>query len=131
MGGATELTVEDFFGHEQYGITSDRPLSADYHAGDTILVADAQHATARVLRVSDSRRTVQVTPLARPPDSWKLTYIAPLPAEAPGLARAFLQGRMLSLQVRSAGHAPILLGALSTPSGTGHTVSTDGVSSCR
>src|SRR5262249_47777832 len=34
------LRVEDFFGHEQYGIESNRPLSSDYHVGDEVLIAD-------------------------------------------------------------------------------------------
>ena len=76
----TELMVEDFFGHRQYGIASNRPLSSDYHAGDVVLVADAyQSAKATVLEVFDPKRTVLVSPLAPSPETWKLDYSAPLP----------------------------------------------------
>ncbi len=32
-GNESVLSVEDFFGHEQYGIPTGRKLSQDYHAG--------------------------------------------------------------------------------------------------
>jgi len=49
------LRVEDFFGHQQYGIASNRPLSDDYHPGDEVLIADGQsHAMAIVLAVVEN-----------------------------------------------------------------------------
>jgi hypothetical protein len=84
------LHVEDFFGHQQYGIASGRPLSDDYHAGDEVLIADGVHdARARVLAADGRRRTVLVTAFDAPAGGWKLAYAAPLPAkenpDAPGL----------------------------------------------
>lgn len=84
------LHVEDFFGHEQYGIPSNRPLSGDYHPGDEILVADLTHdARAKVLAVDDAAKSVQVTSFATPTGGWGLEYWRPLPKSedprAPGL----------------------------------------------
>ena len=84
------LTVEDFFGHEQYGIKSGRPLSDDYHAGDEVLIADGvSDALARVIAVDDQARTVLVAKFKEPETGWKLEYEGPLPTEedpdAPGL----------------------------------------------
>ncbi|NOX54656.1 MAG: hypothetical protein GXP27_09500, partial [Planctomycetes bacterium] len=84
------LQVEDFFGHEQYGIPSGRPLHEDYHVGDEVLIADGtSHARARVLAVDDRASRIRVTPFEEPPEGWKLAYIGPLPKKenpaAPGL----------------------------------------------
>src|SRR5947209_8739189 len=84
------LRVEDFFGHEQYGIPSNRPVSADYHSGDEVLIADgANSARAKVVKADDRERTVLVAGLTAPKDGWKLAYAGPLPtkedADAPGL----------------------------------------------
>ncbi|MBI2478210.1 MAG: hypothetical protein HYV60_06090 [Planctomycetia bacterium] len=87
------MRVEDFFGHEQYGIPSGRKLTDDYHAGDEILIADGVHdARAKVLRVvSDSPelRTLLVSSFTTPEVVWKVEYSRPLPTEedphAPGL----------------------------------------------
>jgi Glycosyl hydrolases family 39 len=84
------LHAEDFFGHEQYGIESNRPLSADYHAGDEVLVADGvNYSRAKVVKADDEARTVLVTGLSTPKDGWKLAYAGPLPRKedpnAPGL----------------------------------------------
>jgi len=86
----TALRVEDFFGHEQYGIRSGRPPSDDYHAGDEVLVADHKHdARAKVIGVDDATATVLVSEFETPEGGWKLEYSAPLPKQedpnAPGL----------------------------------------------
>jgi putative sterol carrier protein len=86
----TLLLLEDFFGHEQYGIPSNRPLSGDYHPGDVVLVADgSQSCQAEVKRVSDRERTVLLSRLEQPAESWKVDYPEPLPEQenpnAPGL----------------------------------------------
>jgi len=86
----TALRVEDFFGHEQYGIPSGRPPSDDYHPGDEVLVADHQHdARAKVIGADDATATVLVTDFETPDGGWKLEYAAPLPKQedphAPGL----------------------------------------------
>jgi hypothetical protein len=86
----TTLRVEDFLGHEQYGISSDRPICGDYHPGDEVLIADGLHdARARVLVVNDRKRTVLVTRVDPPSGGWKLDYVAALPSKedpnAPGL----------------------------------------------
>lgn len=87
------LRVEDFFGHAQYGIASDRPLADDYHPGDEILIADGvSHARAKVLAVMDDTkesRSLLVTAFAEPASPWKIAYAKPLPKaedpNAPGL----------------------------------------------
>ena len=87
------LRVEDFFGHEQYGIPSGRALASDYHTGDEILIADGVHdGRAKVLRVvtdSPGQRTLLVSSFETPADGWKIEYSRPLPIEedpnAPGL----------------------------------------------
>jgi hypothetical protein len=84
------LHVEDFFGHEQYGIASGRPVSADYHSGDEVLIADGvHHARAKVLAAEDGHQTVLVSHFDPPKGGWKLKYAAPLPTKedpnAPGL----------------------------------------------
>ncbi|MBN1490265.1 MAG: hypothetical protein JXA69_10130, partial [Phycisphaerae bacterium] len=84
------LHVEDFFGHEQYGIASDSPVSADYHPGDEVLIADGAHdARAKVLVADDAARTVLVSAFAAPMEGWQIDYVAPLPEKedpnAPGL----------------------------------------------
>ena len=84
------LRVEDFFGHEQYGIASGRPVSEDYHPGDEVLIADGVHdARVEVRSVDDGAGTVQVGPVATPEGGWKIAYERPLPEkedpDAPGL----------------------------------------------
>lgn len=84
------LTVEDFFGHEQYGIASNRPLSGDYREGDQILIADGiQSARSAVIAVDDASRTVLVAPFQQPDEPWQLEYPRPLPTRedphSPGL----------------------------------------------
>ena len=84
------LHLEDFFGHEQYGIASDRPVAADYHPGEEVLVADGDHsARARVVAADSAAKTVTLSPITGPPEGWKLGYRGPLPAredpDAPGL----------------------------------------------
>lgn len=84
------LSVEDFFGHEQYGIASGRPLGSDYHPGDEVLIADGvSDARAKVIRSDDKACTVLVTPFDAPKDGWLIEYAGPLPKKenpaAPGL----------------------------------------------
>jgi len=84
------LCVEDFFGHQQYGIPSGRPVSEDYHPGDEVLVADGVHdARAKLLQADDRQGTVLVTAFETPAGGWKIAYAGPLPAKedpnAPGL----------------------------------------------
>jgi hypothetical protein len=84
------LTVEDFFGHEQYGIASDRPLSADYKPGDQILVADGiQSARGTVAAVDDRLAPCLLDGLDQPDEPWQLEYPRPLPTtedpHSPGL----------------------------------------------
>lgn len=84
------LRIEDFFGHQQYGIPPGRPVSEDYHPRDEVLIADGVHdARAKVLAVDDRERTVLVTDLPSPPGGWKIPYAGPLPTKedprAPGL----------------------------------------------
>lgn len=84
------LRVEDFFGHQQYGIPSGRPVGDDYHLGDEVLVADGVHdARAKVLAADSKASTVLIGPIAEPAGGWKIAYEAPLPvrenSDSPGL----------------------------------------------
>ncbi len=84
------LRVEDFFGHQQYGIPSGRPLSEDYHPGDEVLIADGVHdARAKVIRADNEQRTVLVTAFSAPAGGWKIAYASPPKAKedpnAPGI----------------------------------------------
>lgn len=79
------LKVEDFFGHEQYGIPAGRPLSQDYKKGYEILVADgSSHARARVLAVNDDARTVLVERFAMPPKGFRVDDPTKYPKAASG-----------------------------------------------
>ena len=87
------VRVDDFFGHEQYGIPSGRSVSEDYHAGDEVLIADGVHdARAKVIAADDKAGTVLLDTLATPPGGWLLDYQEPAPEkqdpDAPGLFRA-------------------------------------------
>ena len=84
------LYLQDFFGHEQYGIKSNRALSLDYHPGDTVLIADGKnHATVKVKGVNDEERTVSVSSFPTPNEGWRIEYTRPLPEkenpDKPGL----------------------------------------------
>lgn len=88
--GGVLLHVEDVFGHQQYGIPANRPLSEDYHPGDEVLVADGvSDARAKVRAVDDNARTVLIGPIPTPEGGWKIAYSGPLPQQedpdAPGL----------------------------------------------
>ena len=87
------LRVEDFFGHQQYGIESNRPLDADYRPQDQVLIADGVHsATTRVLRVIDDEknpRGLLLEPFPTPEGGWNIDYRSELSEKenpsAPGL----------------------------------------------
>jgi hypothetical protein len=87
---AIVLHVEDFFGHEQYGIPGGRPVADDYHGGEQVLIADGVHdARAKVIATDSAVGTVTVSPFATPQDGWKIAYEGKLAAredpDAPGL----------------------------------------------
>ncbi|MBX3420814.1 MAG: hypothetical protein KF752_04575 [Pirellulaceae bacterium] len=85
--------LEDFFGHQQYGIPPDRPLSGDYSTGEEVLIADGVHhargIVQEIVRDDLQARILRVIGLKEPQGGWKLGYAAPLPEEelsfAPGL----------------------------------------------
>ncbi len=86
----TLLRVEDFLGHEQYGIPGGRPVGDDYHPGDEVLIADGvHHAMTKVIAADSAARTVTVARVAAPADGWKIAYEGKLPdredPDAPGL----------------------------------------------
>jgi hypothetical protein len=67
------LHLEDFFGHEQYGIATGRPVGDDYHAGDEVLIADGiHHARATVSAADSTARTVTISSIATPAGGWKI-----------------------------------------------------------
>ncbi|HEX4792193.1 MAG TPA: hypothetical protein VH370_00285 [Humisphaera sp.] len=84
------LSVEDMYGHEQYGIPADRPVADDYHAGDEILISDGLHdARAKVIAADSAAHTVALSRVAMPEGGWKIDYENPLSTrddpDAPGL----------------------------------------------
>jgi hypothetical protein len=117
------LRVEDFFGHAQYGIPANRPVSDDYHPGDEVLVCDGVNsARARVVKADDRGRTVLVSGLTAPPGGWKLDYAGPLPTKedpaAPGL---FPPGGCHLLKFRPHGTPAYYWGRLDTEWDLDHT----------
>jgi hypothetical protein len=94
VAAGTQLTVEDFFGHEQYGIASNRPLSDDYRAGEEVLVSDGVNsARGKVISVNDAQHTVALSALEQPQEGWKTAYTAPLPKrENPNVPGLFPSG---------------------------------------
>jgi hypothetical protein len=90
----TVLTICDFYGHEQYGIKSNRPPSEDYHRDDVVLIADRRKSeTATVLEVDDKNKTVTVSKLKTPAESWKLDYSGSIPKDNPITAGNFSMPR--------------------------------------
>jgi len=86
--GGILLYVEDFFGHEQYGIASGRNVSEDYHIGDEVLIADGvKSERVDVSAVDDVNSTVLVESFDT--NDWLIEYSGELPTEedpnAPGL----------------------------------------------
>jgi hypothetical protein len=84
------LCLQDFFGHRQYGIESNRALSLDYSPGDIILIADGKnHATAEVKGIDDEESTILVSSFPNPDEGWGIGYTGPLPEkenpDKPGL----------------------------------------------
>jgi len=88
------LHLEDFFGHQQYGIPSGRPVSADYHPGYIVLVADGtNYELSEVLAVDDTAGTVLISPIAGPAGGWRLDYpAAPSTVENPDMPGLFAPG---------------------------------------
>lgn len=137
-----QLQVEDFFGHEQYGIPSNRPLSEDYHPGDKVLIAGSApyiddsyfprnrrspkppvlelgpsrgvpNASAKVIAVDDARRTVLVTDFPDPPGGWDLKYWEPLPErEDPRMPGLFPPGGCYLKKLNPSGKAHYYWGRL-------------------
>ncbi len=90
LADGTWLRLEDFFGHEQYGIPSARPTHRDYQVGDTVLISDGvKSAQARVRTVARDSNSLLITSLPGDASNWKLAYDSPLPSvddpNAPGL----------------------------------------------
>lgn len=82
QGDRMRLQLEDFFGHQQYGIASNRPLDGDYRPGDQVLIADGVHdALAQVISVDDATRSIMVTGFDTPEGGWRLDYSAALPEQ--------------------------------------------------
>ncbi len=103
--GHVTLHLEDFFGHEQYGIPAGRALTADYHPGDEVLIADGIHdARTTVIAADDATTTLRVNPFAAPEGGWRLDYEGPLPVrEDPGTPGLFPPGGCYLLKFRPFG----------------------------
>ena len=105
------LRVEDFFGHQQYGIPSGRPVCEDYHPGDEVLIADGVHdARPKVLAADDAAGTVLVASVATPPGGWKLAYEGRPRNRKTPTRRAVPARRLLPPQAQPARHRLLLLG---------------------
>ena len=88
--GNIRIRVEDFFGHEQYGIPSGRPLSGDYHPGDVVQIVDGVNsAQGTVVSVNDKKSAVILSNFPTPSGGWKIAYTQALPkkedSRPPGL----------------------------------------------
>lgn len=82
LSSSTVLTVADLPERALYGIAANRPLSADYHAGDIVTIADrSKSEQATVSSVDDVRRRVTVSRLTQ--TSWTLDYWGSTPADNP------------------------------------------------
>lgn len=103
--GGVALRVEDFFGHEQYGIPSGRPVGDDYAPGQEVLVADSDRSsTATVVSVDSATSTVVVAGLSVPASDFRTSYTAPLPErEDPNAPGLFPRGGCYLLRSRPAG----------------------------
>ena len=102
------LRVEDFFGHEQYGIAAGRSLAEDYHPGDEVLIADGvSDVQAKVLNIvvnSATERAVLVSSFSTPAAGWKIEYARRLPtAEDPNAPGLFPYGGCYLQKLRPAG----------------------------
>jgi hypothetical protein len=84
LAAETELTLTDLVEGPLYGIAPNRPLSADYHVGDRVLVCDATRSEVRtVLSVSDSTGKIRVEKLATPAAQWTPGDPSSAPADDP------------------------------------------------
>lgn len=82
-GDGARLFVEDFIGHELYGIPSSRTLSLDYEKGHEVLIADGIISTRTLVReVRDADGSVLVDNPAIAEMPWQLDY-ASVPEENP------------------------------------------------
>lgn len=80
----TVLNLTDTIEHALYGVADNRPLSADYHSGDQVLVCDATQCEQRVVQsVSDASRQVQVNKLQTPLSHFDLKPDHVPPADNP------------------------------------------------
>nr|MCU0224915.1 hypothetical protein [Acidobacteriota bacterium] len=80
----TVLNLADTIEHALYGVADNRPLSADYHSGDQVLVCDATQCEQRVVQsVSDASRQVQVNKLQTPLSRFNLKPDHAPPADNP------------------------------------------------
>jgi hypothetical protein len=87
------LRLKDVFGHEQYDIPSNRPITADFHPGDEVLIADGVSDTRAMVRAiiedGETAKSILLAPFDAPEEAWKIAYSGSLPTEedpgAPGL----------------------------------------------
>ena len=111
--GSVLLRVEDFFGHEQYGIPSGRSVAEDYHAGDEVLIADGVHdartnSPRRRRRGRHGDRRPLPDPARRLED--RLRRRRSPSGEDPDAPGLFRTRRMRPPQVPPARHAVLFLG---------------------
>lgn len=99
------LSLEDFLGHEQYGIPSARPIADDYHAGDTVLiVAKDKSATATIASVQGTSPSVLLSTVSEPIRDWKAAYdLAPATTENPDAPGIFPVGGLHLVKLKPTG----------------------------
>lgn len=82
INGRSVLAVEDIEEGPLYGIAPGRPLSADYHPGDRVSIADrTKYEIATVESVDDTNRRVVVSKLTQ--TGWVFDYPGSHPADNP------------------------------------------------
>ena len=119
--------MEDVFGHEQYGLPADGPISDDYHPGDEVLIADGVHdARTKVVAVDDPAGTVRVTAVTRPGGRLEDRLRRPAPEAGRSTRPGCLRRRLLPPQVRARTARPATTGAGSTRNMTSFTAAAAG-----
>lgn len=80
----TVLDLTDTIEHGLFGIADNRPLTADFQAGDQVLVCDPTKCEATVVRtINNAARQIRVDKLATPPNQWDLKANHVPPADNP------------------------------------------------
>ena len=84
LDASTILTLTDLLEGPLYGIPPNRPVSADYHVGDRVLVCDRDKSeAATVTGVNDVSKQVIVNRLTNAAETWTLDWSGSRPGDDP------------------------------------------------